>query len=275
MKTSLNRIIKALCASAVIAVLSACGGATSTVDPFKPTRVVGLGDEYALATNSVVSQVAADFGQSNIYINSGSVGGKVANLSNQITAVPGGVTSTDLVVISVGTNDLIADATAINAMNPDDLAAYSIAKADVVVAQIQELLRTGKHVLVMPVLDVSRTPWGRAHSFNVDATSTFNAKLLNRLSTNFGGRTPNPVIFGDTNLTPISSQFLFMTATTPTWFSPLNQYDFNSCDPSINCTDNTTSLFDSRAGHSDTYLTAAGMQWAGNLLYAATAQGWR
>ena len=92
MKTSLNRIIKALCASAVIAVLSACGGATSTVDPFKPTRVVGLGDSYAAASSSVVSQVAAGFGQSNI-VSSATSSGVIADLSTQIAAVPGGVTS--------------------------------------------------------------------------------------------------------------------------------------------------------------------------------------
>ncbi len=256
-----SRTLKALSTLLVAAVLTACGSG-STVDPFKPTRVVGLGDGYALATNSVVSQVAAGFGQSSI-VSSATSGGVIADLSAQIAQVPGGVTSTDLVVISVGTNDLKGGLAQVN---------YA-ASVGTVVTQIQGLLGTTKHVLVMPVLDLSRTPWGRAPNpvFSATATADFNRELLNQLQSNFGSRTPNPVIFGDSGLSPISSRFLGMTnAISPIWISPLNQYDFQT---SCNGCSLSASLFDTAT--SDTYLTAAGMQWAGNMLYAATAQGWR
>ena len=263
MKTTINRIAKVFCVTAAVALLSACGGATSTVDPFKPTRVIGLGDGYALATNSVVAQVASNFGQSNVVTVASSTA-EISDLSTQIGSIPGGLTSTDLVVISIGTNDLK------NGL----LQANYATKVGVLVSQIQVLLGTAKHVLVMPVLDLSRTPWGKptAANFSTTATAAFNTEVLTQLTNNFGGRSPNPVIYGDTGMSPISSQFLSMTdATSPIWVSSLNQYDFTHC--STNCTDNTTSLFVSAT--SDTYLSAAGMQWAGNLLYAATAQGWR
>jgi hypothetical protein len=145
------------------------------------------------------------------------------------------------------------------------------------VRRIQWLLdHNVKHILVMPVLDVSRTPWNVApHTVvTADKTATFNSTVLTQLGANFGQRSPNPVIYADNSYSPISSQFLSMTASTPIWVSPLNQYNFNGC--STNCSNNTTSLFDNtNGGSSDTYLTTAGMQWAGNLLYAATAQGWR
>jgi len=62
-----SRILKALCTLAAVALLSACGS-SSTVDPFKPTRVIGLGDGYndvnatvreGSTTDTVVQQVAA------------------------------------------------------------------------------------------------------------------------------------------------------------------------------------------------------------------------
>jgi len=263
MKTSLTRILKALCVTAAVTVLSACGGASSTVDPFRPTRVIGLGDSYALATNSVVSQVAANFGQSNV-ISNADASARIDGLSTQIANIPGGVTSTDLVVISVGTNDLKGG------MLQVDFAT----KVGTVVAQIQGLLGTVKHVLVMPVLDVSRTPWGRSNNFDTSATGAFNAQLLTQLSANFGSRKPNPVLYGDAGLSPISSQFLGMTySASPVWVSPFNQYDFyTACNSCLL----TASLFDTTpTTGSDTYLTTTGMQWAGNLLYNATAQGWR
>ena len=264
MKTLIHRLLKACCTVAVAVMLVACGGATSTVDPFKPTRVIGLGDGYVLLSNSVLSQVAADFGQSNV-VSLANAAHSISNLSGQIALIPGGVTSTDLVVISIGTNDLKGGLPQAN---------YAT-KVGVLVTQIQGLLGTGKHVLVMPVLDLSRTPWGKASNpvFSSTATADFNSELSRQLASNFGGRSSNPVIYGDGYVSPISSQFRSMTdPINPTnWVSPLNQYDFGNCV--ANCTDSSTSLFDT--GVSDTYLTTAGMQWAGNLLYAATSQGWR
>ena len=71
-----SRTFKALCTVALVALLSACG-ASSTVSPFAPTRVIGLGDGYndvgssgtrsftVTGTNevaTVVEQLAAYFG---------------------------------------------------------------------------------------------------------------------------------------------------------------------------------------------------------------------
>lgn len=259
-----SRTLKALSTLLVAAVLSACGS-SSTVDPFKPTRVIGLGDGFndsaqAIAP-TVADQVATNFGLSSAS-NRGSTTATIASLSAQIDSVigSGGFTSGDLVVISVGTIDVqtLASPTANNEV-PE------------LVRQVQRLLNYNvKHVLVMPVLDVSRTPWGIAGSFEqgsapaTNSTGVFNGEVLTQLSANFGGRNPNPVIYANSGTSPISSQFLGMTASTPVWVSPFNCFD---------CSGSTTSLFDS--SDDDTYLTSAGNKWIGNLLYNATAQGWR
>ena len=277
-----SRTLKALCAVTAAVMLSACGGASSTIDPFHPTRVVGLGDGYndetatvddATTTRTVVGQVAAYFGQSNI--ESRAEGEKrIRDLSGQIGAVTGGFSSGDLVVITVGTFDVIAGA------DP-------ATEAQTLVTQVQSLKNAGvKHILIMPVLDVSRTPWGRANSFSTTATNTFNTAVLTALSSAFGGQSPNTVIYA--NATGVTS--LFLTATSTTTFSPFTDTGYNgtvagttpACgDPTVftGCPSSvptaasrnyTTMLF-----ADGIHLTPAGNRWVAGYLYNATHQGWR
>jgi phospholipase/lecithinase/hemolysin len=280
-----SRTLKALCSIAIVSLLSACG-ASSTVDPFKPTRVVGLGDGFNNATatvddgtttRTVVGQVAAYFGQSNL-VSYASSGQKAANLAGQITTATnaGGFSSGDLVVIAVGTHDVI-DGTDLTDVKTD------------LVAAVQSLLAGGvKHVLIMPVLDVSRTPWGRVNTSTVSttATNTFNEAVLLALSTAFGGQTPNTVIYA--NASGLTS--LFLTATSLATFSPFTDTGFNgtaagttpACGdptafngcaasvPTLASRPYTTMLF-----ADGIHLTPAGNRWVASYLYNATAQGWR
>lgn len=303
-----SRTLKALCTVSLVALLSACG-ASSTVEPFKPTRVVGLGDgfndaaatvrETGSTTGTVVGQLAAYFGQSNI-VSKASAGAQVANLAAQITDVvtnDGGFSSGDLVVITVGAFDVKAVTNASTAVTNANAAAQAL------VTQVQRLKTAGvKHILIMPVLEVSRTPWGRANSFDPTATpaatpsvswtSTFNEAVLLALNTAFGGQTPNTVIYA--NASGVNS--LFLTATSLATFSPFTDTGFNgtthttpACgvatlalntafataggcvagDVGVNTT-YTTMLF-----ADGIHLTPAGNRWVASYLYNATAQGWR
>lgn len=268
MNSIFSRTLKALCTLVVAGMLAACG-ASSTIEPFKPTRVIGLGDGFndsaRTITPTVADQVATNFGLGlSSVANMGSPTGTIASLSAQIGQVAGGFTSGDLVVISVGTIDIQ------NAANP-------VASSEVpeLVRQIQWLLdHNVKHVLVMPVLDISRTPWGVTNAFEqgsavaTNSTGIFNGEVLSQLAANFAGKSPNQVIYANSGTSPISAQFLSMTALTPIWISPFNCFKRASC---TNGATADTSLFDT----SDTYLTPAGNKWLGNLLYNATVQGWR
>jgi phospholipase/lecithinase/hemolysin len=144
----------------------------------------------------------------------------------------------------------------------------------------------------MPVLDVSRTPWGRANSFDTTATNTFNIEMLTALSTAFGGQSPNTVIFA--NASGVTSQFLYTTAAIS--LSPFTDTGFNGttyttpacgastlalntsfttagvsgCDASAANTNYATMLF-----ADGIHLTPAGNSWVASYLYNATAQGWR
>jgi phospholipase/lecithinase/hemolysin len=284
-----SRTLKALSTLLVAAVLTACGSG-STVDPFKPTRVVGLGDGYndirtaaggaaptvrtgAGTTSSVVERVAAYFGQSNV-VSAASGGARIANLAAQIDSI-GSFSAGDLVVIAVGTFDVKAAAT-------------PATEAQTLVTQVQRLKAAGvTHILIMPVLDVSRTPWGRANSFDTTATNTFNTALLTALSAAFGGQSSNSVIFA--NASGVTS--LFLTATSVATFSPFTDTGYSStvsagttpacgdptsfsgCDASVPTAASrsyTTMLF-----ADGIHLTPAGNSWVAQYLYNATAQGWR
>jgi phospholipase/lecithinase/hemolysin len=286
MNSIFSRTLKALCTIVVAGVLTACGSG-STVDPFKPTRVVGLGDGYndirtatggvaptvrtgAGTTSSVVERVAAYFGQSNV-VSAASGGARIANLAAQIDSI-GSFSAGDLVVIAVGTFDVKAAAT-------------PATEAQTLVTQVQRLKAAGvTHILIMPVLDVSRTPWGRANSFDTTATNTFNTALLTALSAAFGGQSSNSVIFA--NASGVTS--LFLTATSVATFSPFTDTGYSStvaagttpacgnaatfvgCDSSAANASYATMLF-----ADGIHLTPAGNSWVAQYLYNATAQGWR
>lgn len=303
-----SRTFKALCAVSLLALLSACG-ASSTVEPFKPTRVVGLGDGFndpaatvddGTATRTVVGQMASYFGQS-LIVNKASAGAQVANLAAQIDSVVtsnGGFSSGDLVVITVGTFDVKAATNASTAVTNANAAAQTL------VTQVQRLKTAGvKHILIMPVLEVSRTPWGRANSFDPTATpaatpsvswtSTFNEAVLLALNAAFGGQTPNTVIYA--NASGVNS--LFLTATTaPANFLTFTDTGFNGttyttpacgaatlvsntafatargCDAgAVGVSTNYTTMLFADGIH----LTPAGNRWVASYLYNATAQGWR
>jgi phospholipase/lecithinase/hemolysin len=255
--------------------------------------VVGLGDGYndirtatggaaptvrtgAGTTSSVVERVAAYFGQSNV-VSAATGGARIADLAAQIDSI-GSFSSGDLVVIAVGTFDVKANA-------------IPATEAQTLVTQVQRLKTAGvTHILIMPVLDVSRTPWGRANSFDTTATNTFNMAVLAALSTAFGGQSPNTVIYA--NASGVTS--LFLTATSVATYSPFTDTGFNGtaagtvpacgnpvpllgdtsipvgCDFTAITTPYTTMLF-----ADGIHLTPAGNRWVAGYLYNATAQGWR
>lgn len=280
-----SRTLQALCALAAVVLLSSCGGASSTVDPFKPTRVVGLGDGYNDATatvvvagsttGTVVGQVAAYFGQSNV-VSRAAGQARIGDLAGQITAV-GGFTEGDLVVITVGAFDVKAGANAAT-------------EAQTLVAQVQRIKNAGaKHILIMPVLELSRTPWGRANNFdptatpNVSLTNSFNTAVLNALGTAFGGQTPNTVIYANvTNLTPS-----FLTITSVTNSGSFTDTGFNGTalgtTPACGLANSFAGCASGAANANygtmlfadGVHLTPLGNQWVAQFLYNATAQGWR
>ncbi|MEI7496817.1 MAG: SGNH/GDSL hydrolase family protein, partial [Betaproteobacteria bacterium] len=162
--------------------LVGCGGASSTVDPLVPTRVIAFGDAYSAVypltgagkftvqtgetDNTVAGRIAAKYG---FVLNGTSTSGgfsyavgdfglgKVDNVAAQITTYLGNVGNSigakDLIIITVGSQD-IYDIAVNNA--------GSIATATTTLtSQIQRLTNAGaKYVLVVLPINMARTPWG-------------------------------------------------------------------------------------------------------------------
>jgi outer membrane lipase/esterase len=283
MNPMLSRILKALCALVAVVLLSACGGASSTVDPFRPTRVVGLGDGFNDATatvrvagsttGTVVGQVAAYFGQSNV-VSQAAREARIGDLANQISAV-GSFTSGDLVVITIGAFDVKAGANAAT-------------EAQTLVTQVQRILNAGaKHILIMPVLEFSRTPWARANTFDPNATptasltNTFNSEVLIAIRNAFGEQRPNSVIYANVN--NLTTSFLF--ATSQTTYSSFTDTGFNGTalgtTPACGLAASFTGCASGAANASYTtmlfadgvHLTPLGNQWVAQFLFTASRVG--
>jgi prepilin-type processing-associated H-X9-DG protein len=293
MTTSLNRPLKALCLASAVAVLASCGGATSTVDPFHPSRVIGLGDAYNVINGSiysvrqtgtiesVVGQVAASFGVSNL-VSQASNTATISALSTQISNI-GTFTSSDLVVLSAGTQDII------DAYQTSDPVATAEAKADLLVNQVKEVLTRGAtHVLILPPLEVSVTPYAVASRatnptvtpvipLNYDSSPTvkFNTRVSGALQTYIAnqGYSKNPVIISGLSL---SSTFnAYATGT-------LTGYFANGTDPICNSGSATNLTGCAISGGDSNYLfadgihlTPSGNRWVASYMYNSTAQGWR
>ena len=117
-----SRTLKAMCAIVVAGVLTACGS-SSTVDPFKPTRVIGLGDAHndmsanqhtvrgTTGVSTVVQQVATLFGVTAVQSSVTTGDSTVAHLNTQVNAL-GQLQGSELIVITSGTADYLAGGSA-------------------------------------------------------------------------------------------------------------------------------------------------------------------
>jgi len=239
-----SRIFKTLCTVAVVAMLSACGS-SSTVDPFTPTRVIGLGDAYndvgsaggpftVRGTNevaTVVEQLAAYFGVGSSgtfktgtaalpstgifsYAVAGSTisgGSNTHSLEEQISmaiaGVGGSFSDGDLIVVSAGTWDIV---------NRTDASQVT---RDAYVSLIESLVaHNAKHVLVMQPLEVATTPFGYASvnttPYSATAANDFIAYAKGSLQSYVSnqGLKSNPIIYGGAGL---SSDFNIYTSISP------------------------------------------------------------
>lgn len=164
MNRPISKICKVLCASALLALLFACGSG-KTVDPYKPTRVIGLGDAHndmsgtqktvSVTTGevkTVVGQVAALWGVASV--NSDRVASSdktIADLNSQVNGL-GALSSSDLMVITTGNYEFkhrggpgsVATTAAANAYLTSLKAALDTLKA-----------KGANHILITSVVDTS------------------------------------------------------------------------------------------------------------------------
>ena len=233
----------------VACVLVGCGGASSTVNPLTPTRIIAFGDAFSTVDSSgyatysvntsetnatVASRIATTYGftlkavaSSSDVIASGTAYSYAAGtdtssatatqISNYLANnTPG---SKDLFIITAGTQDIIAVSSGYNSTNTTAIAAAATA----LTAAIQTLTNKGaQYVLVMQPINVARTPWAVTNSYTSAAqaysydTSTACVSFSCLLSTKLNAAYPatsshQPILLAD-----LMSYFNLITGTKST-----------------------------------------------------------
>lgn len=262
-----SRTLKALSALLVAAVLAACGS-SSTVDPFKPTRVIGLGDAYndtgdtvgsipatvpatvrgtTQTITTVVGQMAALYGASTVvsYARSNYTG--TADLMNQISQLGSLSATTDLVVITAGTEELkagVSGATFLNSLK----SALDALKA-----------KGAKYIVIMEVVDITTaaSPDQPTLDFNTAVKAGLNAYT-------------DVARYGNINRPSAYFTYWGTTGATPFCVSPGSLTGCALTDAG-NQTGDVATYFLADNQHP----TPAGNQWLGTQLYNATGGGWR
>jgi hypothetical protein len=259
MNSIFSRTLKALCGLAVAGSLVACGS-SSTVDPFMPKRVIGLGDahndtsvnQYTVrgtgqTITTVVAQVATLYGASTVESYASSTYASTVDLMSQINLLGSLSESEDLVVITAGTQELRAGVTGSTFLN-DLKGALDLLKA-----------KGAKHIVVMEVIDIS------AASLPDQATLDFNLAVKAGL-----GAYTDVARYG--NINRPSAYFPSWATTGATAFC-VAPTTFDGCDFTDvgNATGDVATYFLA----DNLNPTPAGNQWLGQQLYLATGGGWR
>lgn len=183
-------------AAALLALLGGCGGGTSQIDPFAPTRVISFGDElstirqdghkytvnglntdnltFDCRSNPIWNQsVANSFGMvfpqcnpDGIAIPQGlmyaSAGQKVADVASKIDLhlSTDRFGPKDLVTIWVGMNDILELYNQFPAQGRDDLIAQAKSRGAQLAAQVNRVANANGRVLIATIYDLGATPFG-------------------------------------------------------------------------------------------------------------------
>lgn len=210
----------ALCVGtlAAAALLASCGGGEQ-VSTFHANRVIAFGDEFSVinsdgskyTVNALlngsstavdcssnllwIQTVAANYGlvfpQCNTTLTPDPVsriwatpGAMVADLTTQIDNQlnEGGFSSTDLVTVLVGANDVVSQFQTYPTQSEDQITANLTATAAALAAQVNRIAGLGAKVIIVTIPNMGLTPFGGDRT--AGSTDT-NPALLSRLSTKF------------------------------------------------------------------------------------------
>lgn len=199
--------------------LSACGGGTSQIEPFRAGRMIAFGDEMSAFTadgyNHAVNGLASDsqtldcnklpiwtqivakiynFGFAQCPLTGGETkattrafaGARAADLPAQVAAqlAEGGIVEKDLVTVLMGVNDVkdlyLQSLPPLSRSEPELIAEVQ-SRGVAVAREVNALVDRGARVIVATLPDLGLSPWGLEQG-------SAGAALLSRLTAAFNGR---------------------------------------------------------------------------------------
>ena len=216
MPTALRRLLACFFLLGVVSLLASCGGGTSQIQAFVPSRLIAFGDETSVITSTghkysinafgvdgntldcnaspIWVQVVAEsygFGFAECPLSTGQekgyirarAGARAADFALQVDAQvgAGGFLETDLVTVLVGTQDVIDLFHDYPSKTRDEIIALARQRGELIAAQVNRLVQLGAKVVVATVPDVGLSPYGRAQG-------TEGATLLSDLTFALNGR---------------------------------------------------------------------------------------
>lgn len=218
-----KRAAMALCAVGAAMVVAACGGASGAIEPFKPERLMVMGDElsvllpdgrkyginaYLAGTNTIdctthalwVQAVASVFGLTFAECNPNAatainaqiyarVGAKAADVNAQIdrALAAGAFVEKQMVTMYFGMNDVLELYAQYPARTQDSLLAEMRARGVALGQQVNRVARAGPAVLLVTAPDLGIAPFGAAETAAKPepAGAITRAKFLSQLTDAF------------------------------------------------------------------------------------------
>lgn len=197
-----TRLISLALAASALALLSGCGGGTTQIQPFAPTRIISFGDESSLVqadgtkytvnafkvntkdldcrlnpmwTQAVAAQFGLVFPQCNPDavaspkgIMYAAVGAKVADVTSRIDAhlASDSFGAKDLVTVLVGMNDVLELYSQFPTKSRDALINEAKARGAALGDQVNRIAGAGGRVLISTIYDMGLTPFALNEKLN-------------------------------------------------------------------------------------------------------------
>ncbi len=291
----------ACCLLGATALLTACGGGSEQIEPFKPTRILSFGDETSVlrtdgtkysingvdtTTNAVTcslnpiwnQSLAANFGlvfkecnTSNLAATTGvmyaAAGAKVADVATQIDRqlALDGFNGKDLVTVLAGVNDILELYSQFGLQDANTLGNAAEARGEALANQVNRIANAGGKVILSTTQDIGYSPF--AAKEKASHNDTDRAALLSELTRRFNVGLRLKIINDGRMIGLILTDELSQTmARYPSSYGMSNSTDaacLASALPPV-CTDKTLA----------TNATASGWMWAGDTLLAPGAHAY-